>query len=318
MDGPKQDGYSSIGCSIHPGESVHKYCQECRALLCFICVQSSDGHRHSQHQDSLISYKAFVKEKEKEALKMLQRLKELRARAEHFDRLLTCYKANFEESYKQSEGYLESFETVKVSMRQWKRDLIEELDSKKEEQVRNINERISQTKEGIVTSRKIEVKLPTVAVFLPLQREMRNKILNLVPRSYTGFSSRGSSERKHGSRHSYVKSSLDDMASLNSITSSVFSPIRSNVSQVSEVDEHTYDEVDSLTSFQTDSVELGETALYKKLPPAKPPPLSLTHNTNDDIRNRPKHPTPIKKEDSKKELFIEQALASTNPSPAPS
>uniref|UniRef100_A0A1X7UX24 Uncharacterized protein n=1 Tax=Amphimedon queenslandica TaxID=400682 RepID=A0A1X7UX24_AMPQE len=108
------------------------------------------------------------------------------------------------------------------------------------------------------------------------------------------------------------------MASLNSITSSVFSPMRPYVSQVSQVDEHTYDEVDSLTSFQTDSVELGETALYKKLPPAKPPPLSLTHNTNDDIRNRPKHPTPIKKEDSKKELLIEQALASMNPSPAPS
>lgn len=306
MDGPKQDGYSSIGCSIHPGEPVHKYCQECRVLLCFSCV-TIDGQKHSQHQKSLVPYKTFVKEREKEALKMLQRLKELRARADHFGRLLTSYKANFEKSYKESEGYLESFETVKDSTRQWKRDLIEELDSKKEEQVRNINERISQTREGIVTSKKIEVKLPTVTVFLPHQREMHNKILNLVPRSYTGFSSRGSSERKRGSRYSYSKSSVDDMASLHSITSSVFS-------QVSQEDEHTYDEVDSLTSHQT--MELGETAFYKT---SKPPPLSLTHNTNDDIRNRPKHPTPIKKKDSKKELYIEQAMASMNPSPpAPS
>ena len=313
MDGPKQDGYSNIGCSMHPGEPVHKYCKDCRVLLCFSCV-SSDGQRHSQHQDALIPYKTFIKEKEKEAVKMLQRLKELRARAEHFERVITCYKTNFETSHKESEGYLESFDTVKDSMRKWKQELIQELDSKKEEQVKNINDRISQTKEGIITSRSIEVRLPTVTVFLPLQRDMRNKILNLVPRSYTGFSSRGSSERKYGSR---TKSSLDDMASLHSITSSVFSPMRPYVSQVSQVSEelseHTYDEVDSLTSNQTELVALGETAFYKI---AKPPPLSLS-NIDNYTRNRPKHPTPIKKEDSKKELIIEQAFVSTK-SPVPS
>ena len=306
----KEDCFSNIGCSKHPGEPVHRYCRTCTELLCFSCVVNAGGAGGGHRGHDIIPYKNYVKEKEREAQKLLNRFNALRSRAEHFSRLLIRYKEEFDASYRESEENLDSFEVVRKSMKTWKNNLLEDLDGKKAEQVKIINEAISSTNRGVLR-KDVAVRLPKVTVCVPLHKRMCETILELVPRSHAEFS-RGSSDYGPRKKSSFrLKPSADDMASLQSVRSSVFSPISRPFSVTSEEFPY-YDEVGSISSSVTDSMMLGETAYTRKTKlPLKqpsssnpPPPLTLPSTPDSKMHNRPKLATPVKKNDSQKELVI--------------
>ena len=208
----------SISCSRHPGEPVQRYCRDCRELLCFSCVSNRDYYKVHCHHD-VISYKNYMYERERETRKLLLRLKTLQRRIECCSRQLARYKKEFDASYNESEENLESFEIVRESMKKWKNDLLEDLDGKKSEQVKIIDEAISSTKRGVIADKNVAVKLPKVSVCLPLQRKMRKTILELVPKLPSDLV-RGSSDDAMPHMHAF-----DEMDSSSSVTQKMQLPV---------------------------------------------------------------------------------------------
>ena len=164
--------FSNIFCSKHPGDTVARYCQDCRELLCISCIMAVTGDVHRQH--AVIPYQRYMKERVQELQELVHRLGTLRLRAEHFVRLLAHYNEEYEKGYNE---ILESFTVVRVSMAKWKDDQIEDLDTKKTQQLKIISEAASLTSKG-VACKGISVKLPRVDIYM---QQAVDIVLNLVP-----------------------------------------------------------------------------------------------------------------------------------------
>ena len=282
----------SISCSRHPGEPVQRYCRDCRELLCFSCVSNGDYYKVHCHHD-VISYKNYMHERERETRKLLLRLKTLQRRIECCSHQLARYKKEFDANYNESEENLESFEIVRESMKKWKNDLLEDLDGKKSEQVKIINEAISSTKRGVIANKNVAVKLPKVSVCLPMQRKMRETILELVPKLPSDLV-RGSSDYSPKRRTKRFRAVNDAMPRMHDVKHSHFRHVRP-YSSASSSHFSAFDEIDSSSSTDCDFTQRVQLPLTKL---SSDPPTSSFRLPDDNSCSK----LPAKKNDSMKQL----------------
>ena len=307
----------SISCSRHPGEPVQRYCRDCRELLCFSCVSNGDYYKVHCHHD-VISYKNYMHERERETRKLLLRLKTLQERIECCSRQLARYKKEFDASYKKSEENLESFEIVRESMKKWKNDLLEDLDGKKSEQVKIINEAISSTKRGVIANKNVAVKLPKVSVCLPMQRKMCETILELVPKLPSDLV-RGSSDYGPKRRTKRFRAVNDAMPRMHGVKHSHFHHVRS-YSSASSSNFSAFDEIDSSSSTDCDFTQRVPLPLAEL---SSDPPTSsfiwpddnscskLRAKKNDSVKQLPECPSNTSNSSVEENLFSLASDANT-------
>ena len=229
----------SQGCTKHLGQPIQEYCDDCKQLLCLQCLATTN---HYEHQ--LSKYSDYLGKCTIEAKDCLRRVRNLAQRTEEARRKLMNYKKKYEECYRQSLVVLESFTKVSNGMKEWKEKTLDNLENRKELQLRQLEERISKSREeGHLLQQKmvgIEIKLPQLLFFKQGKENLHKKIQELSPsyiscqklrvRRVKSFSSSSSNQRGFGrirSRSSSCSTSL---------SSSRVSLIDSDTSDGSEVD----------------------------------------------------------------------------------
>ena len=235
----------SQGCSKHLGQLIQEYCNDCKQLLCLQCIATMNHHHHQ-----LSKYSDYLGKCRIEAEDYLRRVRNLAQRTEEARRTLMNYKKKYEECYRQSLVVLESFTIVSNGMKEWKEKTINNLENRKELQLRQLAERISVLKkireEGHPLQQKmvgkpIEIMLPEVLFFKQGIENVQETIQELSPSyiklrerrsSFSSSSSLYMGLRRFRSRSSSCSTSLStSLASLASDTSngSVSSEFNSSV-----------------------------------------------------------------------------------------
>ena len=246
----------SQGCSKHLGQHIQEYCNNCKELLCLQCLAITNHHEHQ-----LSKYSDYLGKCTIEAKDYLRRVRNLAQRTEEARRILMNYKKKYEECYKKSLVVLESFTIVSNGMKEWKEKTIDNLENRKELQLRQLAERISALKKGReeghplqekMVGRPIEIMLPEVS-FLKQGIENLHKTIQELSPSYISrqklrerraisFSSSSSLYRDLGrfrSRSSSCNTSLStSLVSLASDTTdgSVSSEFNSSVETLNSLD----------------------------------------------------------------------------------
>ena len=177
----------SQGCSKHLGQLIQEYCNDCKQLLCLQCIASMNHHDHQ-----LSKYSDYLGKCTIEAEDYLRRVRNLAQRTEEARRTLMNYKKKYEECYRQSLVVLESFTIVSNGMKEWKEKTIDNLENRKELQLRQLAERISVLKKSReeghplqqkMVGRPIEIMLPEV-LFFKQGIENLHKTIQVLSPSY--------------------------------------------------------------------------------------------------------------------------------------
>ena len=202
-------------------------------------------------------------------------------------------------------------------MKKWKNDLLEDLDGKKSEQVKIINEAISSTKRGVIANKNVAVKLPKVSVCLPMQRKMRETILELVPKLPSDLV-RGSSDYGPKRRTKWFRAVNDAMPHMHSVDlkHSHFHHVRSYSSASSSA----FDEIDSSSSTDCDFTQRVPLPLAEL---SSDPPTSsfirpddnscskLRAKKNDSVKQLPEYPSNTSNSSVEENLFSLASGANT-------
>ena len=121
------------GCSRHLGEFIQSHCATCNQILCIKCLTTG----HSKHD--VKRYDLFLLDRQKEAETQIQRLKSIRRRVESQKVIFSELRTDLKRSFEKTELELKSFEVVQDGMKDWKKNLKDDLQRKKLKQLQNLD-----------------------------------------------------------------------------------------------------------------------------------------------------------------------------------
>ena len=149
----EMDRRGQPGCSRHLGEFIQSHCATCNQILCLKCLTTG----HSGHD--VKTYDDFLHDRQKEAERQIQRLKSIRRRVESQKAIFSKLRADHKRSCEKTESELKSFEVVQNGMKDRKKNLIDDLQGRKLQQLRNLDIAVCNP-----DSQSLIIKVPKIAV----------------------------------------------------------------------------------------------------------------------------------------------------------
>ena len=162
------------GCSRHLGEFIQSHCATCNQILCLKCLTTGHcGHDVKNYDD-------FLRDRREEAEAQVQRLKIIRQRVENQKVIFSKLRADLEDFYEKTDSELESYKVVQDGMKEWKKNLKDELERKKSQQLQNLDMAVCNP-----DSKSLIIKIPKISVDkrAELVSDVQMKVRELTPGS---------------------------------------------------------------------------------------------------------------------------------------
>ena len=162
------------GCSRHLGEFIQSHCATCNQILCLKCLTTG----HCGHDVKI--YDDFLRDRREEVEAQVQRLKIIRQRVENQKAIFSKLSADLENFYEKTESKLESYMVVQDAMKEWKKNLTDELERKKSQQLQNLDMAVCNP-----DSKSFKIKIPKMFVDkrAELVSDVQMKVRELTPAS---------------------------------------------------------------------------------------------------------------------------------------
>ena len=267
----EMDSRGQPGCTRHLGEFIQSHCATCNQILCVKCLTTG----HSGHD--VKRYELFLRDRRKEAEAQIQRLKSIRRQVENQKAIFTKLRADLKSSCKKTELELKSFEVVQDGMKDWKKNLTDDLQRKKLQQLQNLDMAVCNP-----DSKSFIVKVPKLSInkCAELIPDIQKIVRELTPGSIFFLTS-------SKSRHSLITfdADYDDI-----IPQRIESYIEKNVSQQNNKQQK-----------KTGYINVDEMREKNELPPPLPP--RLRRGQSFHYSSRPKQPRPLPRLKSSSSIF---------------
>ena len=270
----EMDSRGQPGCTRHLGEFIQSHCATCNQILCLKCLTTG----HSGHD--IKRYELFLRDRRKEAEAQIQRLKSIRRQVENQKAIFTKLRADLKRSCEKTELELKSFEVVQDGMKDWKKNLTDDLQRKKSQQLQNLDMAVCNP-----DSKSFIVKVPKLSIdkCAELIPDIQKIVRELTPGSIFFLTS-------SKFRHSLTfDADYDDI-----IPQRIESYIEKNVSPQNNKQQE-----------KTGYINVDEMREKNELPPPLPPRPRprLCHGQSFDHPSRPKQPCPLPRFKSSSSIF---------------